>query len=98
MARKAMIEIDCARCGIKEYQEAPDGKPAEKDTVDLVVTFLGVTHQFDDLCSRCKATCKNYVESMVRDVKANKKSKGRRRSPAKGPSPENLPTRTTPVA
>ena len=87
MARKPVVQIDCARCGCKEYLE--QDSPEAKDTVDLTVTFLGETYQFDDLCSKCKATCKNYVDNLFKDVKGNKAKKKR------GPSKKTDPTSET---
>ena len=94
MSRKAVVQIDCARCGCKEYLEQ-DAAEA-KETVALVVTFLGEVQQFDDLCTKCRATCKNYVENLFKDVKGNKAKKKRGPSKKAGPtsSETSLPSTT----
>lgn len=105
MARKAVVQIDCARCGRKEYVEQESADP--KESVDLIVVFLGETVQFDDLCSKCKATCKNYVQALTKDIVESKaKRKTTRRSSSqknsvsssKKPAGDGEPSSASPVS
>jgi hypothetical protein len=95
MARKQVIEIECARCGNKEYQKVegdPQNPAGDQVDVDLVITFMGKTYQYDDLCSKCKNTCGNYVDNIVKDVRASKEKAKEKRGPRKAPSSKTRST------
>lgn len=84
MARKPVVEVNCSRCNATEYVEQATHDGVE---VELLISFMGSTTQFDDLCSSCKKTVGNYINQIVKDIHG-------RRSKAKeeaGPNEGNLP-------
>ena len=86
MARQQVIEIECSRCGRKEYLKPDPKKSDEEETVDLLVSFMGETVQLKDLCSKCVTTCRNYFEGMKKDVKTRRAEAKKRRSSGGGSS------------
>jgi len=83
VARQQVIEVNCSRCGNKEYlpvTETKEGTVTASIALDLF--FLGEAYQFEDLCSRCRKTCANYVKALVKDVKSSR-HKAKKRGPAK---------------
>jgi hypothetical protein len=76
----------CSRCGRDEFLP-PTSVETEEDNIDLVVTFLGKTHQLKDLCTACKKTCGTYVKNIIKDVKASRTGARKKRAPGGGSSP-----------
>jgi hypothetical protein len=71
VAKEKVTRIICDRCGREEFlTEEPEGE----DTVDMVLTFMGTTYQYADLCSKCQEACKGYVASITK-TKAKKEEK-----------------------
>lgn len=82
MSKEKVIRLICDRCGREEFlTEEP------QQVLDLVITFLGKTYQYDDLCSKCKAACQGYVDSLVKA----KKEKKEEESPPPSPSRPRQP-------
>jgi tryptophanyl-tRNA synthetase len=83
VARKPVVEVNCSRCGGTEYV---DESETSEDQVELLISFMGSTTQFDDLCSSCKKTVGNYVHQIVKDIHS-RRSKAKEKA---GPE-EDLP-------
>jgi hypothetical protein len=66
MARRDVVEVTCDRCGRTETQtstETPKGGSPE-----FHGTFHGETHQFNDLCKRCRDAVKGYFERLCKKI------------------------------
>lgn len=91
MARQPVVEVACARCPRKEYVPwEPDDTSEDEKKPDLVIELEGERFQFDELCTKCMKTVRNYVSCATKNVKENRKVGAKRG--AKKRKGENTPS------
>lgn len=73
MARKKKVEVVCDRCGAVEYHDE-DTPPTP---LEVSYPEMDVAIAWEDLCSRCKTSVKNYLEQlcMLKGKGKNKEAK-----------------------
>jgi hypothetical protein len=62
MARKAVVQVVCERCGREELQPVSD--KAKTDT-DFVASYKGQSLKYEDLCGYCKETLDNLWKDLA---------------------------------
>lgn len=67
MARKQVVEIICDRCEKQEYVSPKDAT----ETPDFEGQLLGEKLKYDDLCTRCKGTLRNYYAKIAKKEEAS---------------------------
>jgi len=73
MATRKVLEVQCDRC--KKVTVMPVPKEDTKASYALEMKFLGETIRYEDLCSTCEKTIKNYRDRIVKKDTPGKKSK-----------------------
>lgn len=70
MARRQVVEIQCDRCSKVEHQT--DSEIKELDELELRIQYKGTTHQFSDLCRRCRGSVENLVNRLLKAYETDK--------------------------
>ena len=78
MGRRIAEEFCCDRCKAVWYVDVDSNAP-QSDLHDphLTVRYMSEEWRFDVLCDSCKKTCKNYVDNLLKNPRAKKKSEGK---------------------
>lgn len=84
MAKRPVIEVQCARCARTEYREVPEAPPTKTAEIAAQTpTFFAVLEGtfkvgFEDLCSPCVSTVRGHLEQIAKKIEGNSPVRGKR--------------------